>query len=64
MKHFMCITRAKPGLWSLLGGKGTGQRTSRDKGTEGDLGLDLVQCDGNMLELGSGVSSGLKQEEG
>ena len=32
IKYFMCITKAEPGLWYLLGGKGPGQR--KNTGTE------------------------------
>lgn len=59
-KYFMCITKAEPGLWSLLGGKGAGKRTNRDRGTKGYLGFDLAnRASLSRSTVGDGFSSEL-----
>lgn len=59
IKYFMRVIKAEPGLWSLLGGKAAGQRTNRDRGTKGYLGLDLGKQSVSRSMAGDGFSSEL-----
>lgn len=59
IKYFMCMTKAEPGLWSLVGGKGAGKRTHTDRGTKGYLGLDLGRVSVSRSTVGDGFSSEL-----